>query len=245
MSRRSSKPRDPAVATIKQVAAKAGVSTATVSRVLAGIGGPRSKATERVFNAAQELRYEPNRMAQGLRARRRQVIGVLVSDLRNPFFADVVSGVDEVAWREGYALLLGQSRDLVERERQILDLWRAEGAAGLVLIAADQADTDYSLVLPTRIPVVAVLRGLRGLEVDLVRAQAVGVQPGPEMGRVAARLLLERLRDPQQPPRQVTVESRPVASDFDFEAAPPPTPAAAPRETEAFISEELDIATAD
>jgi DNA-binding LacI/PurR family transcriptional regulator len=100
--------------TSHDVAARAGVSQATVSQVMSG--NPRARiATEtraRVRRAAEELGYRPNLVARGLVRRRSFAFGVIVPDLSNPFFTDVVSGVERVAAAEGYAVLLCDAREI-------------------------------------------------------------------------------------------------------------------------------------
>lgn len=80
--------------TIREVAAEAGVSTATVSRALTGLDGVAKEARARVARAVASLNYRPNRLARGLRLGHRKVIGVIIPDLQNPFFTGVVHGVE-------------------------------------------------------------------------------------------------------------------------------------------------------
>src|SRR5665647_1971721 len=88
--------------TIRHVASEAGVSTATVSRVLAGFNGVTKDVRERVNRAVAKLDYQPNRLARGLRLGQRKVIGVIIPDLRNPFFTGVAHGVEAVLYNAGY-----------------------------------------------------------------------------------------------------------------------------------------------
>ena len=97
--------------TIKEVAAEAGVSTATVSRVLAGSNGVAEEVRNRVSRAVAKLDYHPNRLARGLRLGHRQVVGVIIPDLQNPFFTGVVHGVEAALYGAGYTLLLAHSDD--------------------------------------------------------------------------------------------------------------------------------------
>jgi hypothetical protein len=118
--------------TIREVAAEAGVSTATVSCVLAGLDGVKEKVRERVNQAAAKLNYHPNRLARGLRLGHRKVIGVILPDLQNPFLTGVVHGVEAALYGAGYTLHIGHSDGLAEREQEQLRLLRGEGVAGLV-----------------------------------------------------------------------------------------------------------------
>lgn len=99
--------------TTHDVARRAGVSQPTVSLVLSNNATARVAADtrERVIRAAQELGYYPNVIARALASRRSYAIGIIVPDLRNPFFADVVSGAERVASEAGYAVLLCETRE--------------------------------------------------------------------------------------------------------------------------------------
>jgi LacI family transcriptional regulator len=156
--------------TIRDVAARAGVSTATVSRVLAGQNGVGKKVRALVSAAVQELAYQPNRLARDLRVGLRKVVGVIIPDLQNPFLTSVVHGIEAVLCREGYSLLLGHSDGLAEREQTHLAVLRGEGAAGLILIPNNGPEANYESLRAWNIPVVAVDRTPRGLSVDLVRS---------------------------------------------------------------------------
>ena len=79
--------------TVRDVARKAKVSTATVSRVLAGVGGVSEALARRVHAAAEGLAYQPNRVARSLRERRSRTIGVLIPNIQNPFFTGVIRGI--------------------------------------------------------------------------------------------------------------------------------------------------------
>jgi DNA-binding LacI/PurR family transcriptional regulator len=154
--------------TIKEVAAEAGVSTATVSRVLAGFDGVAEGVRERVSRAVAKLDYHPNRLARGLRLGHRKVIGMIIPDLQNPFFTGVVHGVETALCSAGYNLLLGHSDGLAGREQEQLSILRGEGVAGLVFIPGNHPGANYESIRTWQIPVVAIDRSPGELEVDLV-----------------------------------------------------------------------------
>ena len=83
--------------TIRDVADRAGVSTATVSRVLAGVGGARPATSAAVHQAVSELGYRPSAVARSLRMRRTQTLGLIVTDIQNPFFPELVQAADVAA----------------------------------------------------------------------------------------------------------------------------------------------------
>ena len=109
--------RQTSAVTITEVAAQAGVSTATVSRVLSGSRAVANRMRERVLATVAKLDYHPNRLARDLRVGVRKVIGVIIPDLQNPFFPEVVHGVEAVLYTAGYILVLGHSGGMAERER--------------------------------------------------------------------------------------------------------------------------------
>lgn len=156
------------VATIKEVAAAANVSTATVSRVLSGSKRARPQVRHRVLTAVDMLKYHPNHLARDLRAGLRKVIGVIIPDLQNPFLTGVVRGVEDVLQKSGYSLILGNSDEQAEREQKHLAVMRAEGAAGLILVPSDAPHANYESLRTWDIPIVAADRMPRGLLVDLV-----------------------------------------------------------------------------
>ncbi len=163
-----SKPPLSGVVTIREVAAEADVSIATVSRVLAGLPGVKGEARDRVHGAVAKLKYRPNVMARGLRLGQRNVVGVIIPDLRNPFFTGVAHGVEGALYSEGYTLLLGNTDGEPEREQEQLEIFRAEGIAGLVFIAGNCPSAAAETLRSWGIPVVAVDRAPGGLDLDLV-----------------------------------------------------------------------------
>ena len=95
--------------TIKEVAEEAGVDVSTVSRCLNGLGRVNPKTKARIVAAAERLNYSPSRIAQGLLTGKSQTIGLIISDIRNPFFAEVARGVEDAAYRAGYDVVLCNS----------------------------------------------------------------------------------------------------------------------------------------
>lgn len=118
---------------IREVAEKAGCSTATVSRVLSGTGYVSESAKESVLSAVAGLGYKPNRAARSLRSRRSSVIGLILSDIRNPFFSAISRAVEEVAMSAGYSTLICNTDENPDRERRYLNLMAEEKVAGVLL----------------------------------------------------------------------------------------------------------------
>ena len=156
--------------TSQDVAKKAGVSVATVSRVLNGSPLVTESVQHKVLHAVKELNYQPNRTAQRLRAGRSQVIGLIISDIQNPFFTAVVRGIEDVAYRDGYSLILCNSDEDPEKEKLYINVMRSEEVAGVILASASEAAPQVDDLITYNIPVVAVDRQIADKQIDSVLA---------------------------------------------------------------------------
>lgn len=154
------------MATIYDVAARAGVSAATVSRVFNGSGVSREKA-RLVLEAAQEMGYTPNRTARALRTRTSSIIALIVADIENPFFTSLARGVEDVAQQAGYSVVLCNTDEDRYRERGALDVALSERMAGVILVPAGDR-SEIAPLLERNVPVVTVDRGLHHQAVDSV-----------------------------------------------------------------------------
>ena len=121
------------VSTARDIAKKAGVSTSTVSHVLNGTRWVSPDLRERVLTAAASLDYEPDALARSLRVRRSYSIGLVISDIGNPFFTSVVRGVEDVAQARGYAIILCNSDEDPAKEEAYLRLLTGRRIDGLIL----------------------------------------------------------------------------------------------------------------
>ncbi|MEN3614222.1 LacI family DNA-binding transcriptional regulator [Plantactinospora sp. ZYX-F-223] len=154
------------MATIYQVAARAGVSPATVSRVMNG--GRVSAESERLVRAAaEELSFTPNRTARTLRTRHSDVIALIIPDIENPFFTALARGVEDRARAAGYSVVLCNTDDDSARESTYVDIVLAEQMAGVILAPAD-GDGDVGRLIAGGRPVVAVDRSPHGVHIDAV-----------------------------------------------------------------------------
>jgi len=170
---------------IVDVARRAGVSSATVSRVLANKPYVRPELRQRVLAAAQELGYRPSRVARTLRTQRARIIGLLISDIENPFFTSLVRAVEDVAYAHDYAVFLCNTDENPEKEQLYLDLMVAERVTGVLISPTREQGVDCQGLQQAQIPLVAVDRRLRDRRVDTVVVDNVG----------GARRLVEHLLD--------------------------------------------------
>jgi DNA-binding LacI/PurR family transcriptional regulator len=155
--------------TIHQVAERAGVSTATVSRVLACADGVSQGLTDRVHEAVAALDYRPNRAARNLRKRVVQIVGLVISDIQNPFFTSVVRGIEKVLEEQGYALLLSNTDEDPKREMLHLATLSAEGVAGIILAPAKSDSEELRRFIRNGPPLVVIDRTVARIPVDTVK----------------------------------------------------------------------------
>jgi LacI family transcriptional regulator len=153
------------MATIYDVAKRAGVSPATVSRVFNGVPVSPEKVTA-VREAVEHLGFTPSRAARALRTRSTEVIALIIPDIENPYFTEVARGVEDVAQEAGYSLVLCNSDARRDKEADYLGIAVSERMAG-VLVAGADAGTDVSGVLAAGHAVVAVDRPVAA-DVDTV-----------------------------------------------------------------------------
>jgi DNA-binding LacI/PurR family transcriptional regulator len=154
--------------TIVDVARHAGVSTATVSRVLNDSQTVKADNRQAVLQAMSELDYRPNRLAANLRRQQAQMIGVLVSDIENPHFTEMVRAVEDEAYRRGHRVLLCNTDERADKQRDYLNVLAAERVIGVILSPTDPAAPEIRELLDLDIPLVAFDR-----EVDDPRAGSV------------------------------------------------------------------------
>ncbi|WP_405056420.1 LacI family transcriptional regulator [Kribbella sp. NBC_01505] len=121
------------MSTISDVAARAGVSTATVSRALNGKATVDPELAARVRQAAAELGYQPNGPARNLRRQEAAVVALIISDVENPFFTAIARGVEDVAHEVGYSVVLCNSDESAEKENRYIDIAIQERVAGVIL----------------------------------------------------------------------------------------------------------------
>ena len=124
----------PAVSNIWDVARRAGVSTATVSRVLSQPTVVAPATRQRVLHAVERLRYEPNSTAKNLRQLKTGKLLVTVPDLSNPFFSLILQGIEDAALREGYAVLVGDTQHAEKREERYALMLKRKEADGLIFL---------------------------------------------------------------------------------------------------------------
>jgi LacI family transcriptional regulator len=158
----------PGVTKIGDVASAAGVSAATVSRVLNGRGNVSPELSERVRQVAAELDYQPFGPARALRQQTTPVWAVVIADIENPFFTAMVRGVEDVAVAGDHRVVLCNSDEDLDKEAAYLNIVVAERMAGVVIAVASTADSELEPLFDRGVPVVAVDRRPLHEQVDSV-----------------------------------------------------------------------------
>jgi LacI family transcriptional regulator len=134
--------------TLRQIAERAGVDTSTASRVLTGKAREfriAAGTAQRVEKVAQELGFRPNLTARALRTQRSRVLGLLVADLANPFFATIAGAVEAEIAPHGYSLMVASSGESAERQATYLEVFRARQIDGIIVAPAPAKGPDRGL----------------------------------------------------------------------------------------------------
>jgi LacI family transcriptional regulator len=163
----------PARPTIRDVAAAAGVSFKTVSRVVNGEAGVRPETAARVRTAIDELGFSPNELASGLRHRRAGALGLVIEDVGNPFYSSITRAVEAIATARGHLLLTGSCGEDADRERHLVARFLGRAVDALLIVPAG-GDHRYLAGMSGGTPVVFLDRPATGIDADTVIADNRG-----------------------------------------------------------------------
>jgi DNA-binding LacI/PurR family transcriptional regulator len=155
---------------MRQIAERAGVSIGTVSHVINETATVRPKLRERVIEAIRSMGYQPSALAQGLRKNRTNMLGMVIPDITNPFFPGVVRGVEDVAYKRSFRVILCNADNDPSKEESYVRELRSYHIAGLLIIPAAGVDIaghlrDYA---SASVPVVCIDRVPEGWKGDAV-----------------------------------------------------------------------------
>src|SRR5258708_5546895 len=156
---------------IAEVAKLAGVSTATVSRALTAPHMLRADTLARVAEAVRHTGYTPNLAARTLRARRTMLVLVVVPDIANPFFSDVLRGIDEGLSKDGYGFLIGNLGNTRANEPRLADVALSGQVDGVLLLNGRIPTGGPRSLSPTEIPMVAICEAIPGAPIPHVEVQ--------------------------------------------------------------------------
>jgi LacI family transcriptional regulator/LacI family repressor for deo operon, udp, cdd, tsx, nupC, and nupG len=155
---------------MNDIARKTGVSIATVSRVLNNSGNVNEATRAKVLKAIKDLKYRPSRVAKRLRSKSASshMLGVLIPDIQNPFYVDVLRGIEETAYNMNYAIIMCNYSQDEKKEKLYLEILRSEEIDGLIAAPAREDDPLLKKMVDDGLPVVCVDRGLKNMDVDIV-----------------------------------------------------------------------------
>jgi LacI family transcriptional regulator len=158
--------------TLRDVAARAGVSAITVSRALNNTGYVSPDTRRRIYAAAAELDYVPNAVARSLRSSKTHLLALLLTDITNPFWTTIARAVEDVAMESGYGVLLCNTDEDQAKEASYLDLLLRRQIDGLVVVPTSESTQILLDLKKRRVPFVLVDRVVREVEADNVRGDS-------------------------------------------------------------------------
>ncbi|GAA2646063.1 MULTISPECIES: LacI family DNA-binding transcriptional regulator [Nonomuraea] len=158
------------MARIKDVAAHAGVSVATVSRVLNDNPSVTEETRDRVYAAMKELRYVPNAVARSLRTEATRTLGLIIGDILNPFFTELARGVEDEARQAGYTVIIGNADERAEEQDHYVRTLVEQRVDGLLICPTAEVTPLVEELVRTGRPLVFLDRTISGLDVPSVRA---------------------------------------------------------------------------
>ncbi|HLO04121.1 MAG TPA: LacI family DNA-binding transcriptional regulator [Symbiobacteriaceae bacterium] len=155
--------------TIYDVAQRAGVSSATVSRVLNNHPLVKPETRDRVMQAIKELDYQVNLLAAALMTKQTRTIGLIVPDIANPFFAEIARGVEEAGAAAGFNVVMCNTLEQAEREGRYIQVLRQKHVDGIIFTSAYLDDRSLTPLIEAGFPVVLISREVEDVAVDSVR----------------------------------------------------------------------------
>jgi LacI family transcriptional regulator len=152
--------------TIRDVAKAANVSISTISHVINETRYVSPDTRERVLAAMKQLNYQHNRVASSLRNRKTHTIGVLLPNSANPYFAEILAGIESACFEQDYHIIMGNANDDPEREQSYLKVLLSRQVDGILLISTGAFDDSIHLLRENKTPVVMVDRSTELTPVD-------------------------------------------------------------------------------
>ncbi|MFW5736752.1 MAG: LacI family DNA-binding transcriptional regulator, partial [Halanaerobium sp.] len=137
--------------TLKDIAEKVGVTESTVSRVLNGIPKASKETREEIFQVAADLGYKPNQIARSLVTKKTHTIGLIISDLANTYFARVASGIEKIASKYDYSLIISTTGGDEKEELKYINLLKEKQVDGLLFASGRMPESCKKLLKETEI----------------------------------------------------------------------------------------------
>jgi LacI family transcriptional regulator len=154
--------------TLRMVAEKAGVSVNTASRAINNKPDINQETKKRIFKVAQELGYVRNNTAVALRTKKTGTVGVVIEDNRNPFYAEVLNGMEVAAREKNYHIIFANTQRDYKKEEEAINLLLAKRVDGLLIAPVQDRDDDIKNLIEVNIPFVVVGRDFKNISLDAV-----------------------------------------------------------------------------
>ncbi len=142
--------------TIKDIAEKLNISYSTVSRALNNKYGVKAETREKILEASKEMNYHPNAIARGLVNRQTHTIGLIIPDIKNPFYPEIAGGIEEIAADSGYNVFLCNTNWSKDRENQYINLLSERRVDGIIAAPVSSSVRNLEMNVHKRIPLVYV-----------------------------------------------------------------------------------------
>lgn len=154
-------------ATIKDIAKETGLGLATISSYLNG-GNVREKNRVKIEQAIEKLDFEVNEVARGLKTNRTKMIGVIIPELNNIFFTEIITELEDVLRGHGYAVMICDCRTDANREEEAVDFLKRRRVDGMIIIPTGKSGTCLQEVMKAGKPIVMIDRRLKSIQCDTV-----------------------------------------------------------------------------
>jgi len=154
---------------MKDVAKKAGVSVATVSHVINNTRIVSELTKAKVKTALEELNYQPNAVARSLRRKESMIIGLIIPDNTNPYFAEIAWSIEYASKNQGYSVILCNSDGDINRESSCLDVLIENQVDGIILVAAGKSSDKIQKLVERKMPLVMVDRDSPNVRTDSIQ----------------------------------------------------------------------------
>ncbi|WP_242954377.1 LacI family DNA-binding transcriptional regulator [Clostridium oryzae] len=147
---------------MKDIAKMAGVSQATVSRVISGNTSVNPEIKARVMQWIRKLDYQPNIIAQSLVGNRTLLIGVIITDISNPFFSDVIKAVENETSNYGYSIILFNTDGDTEKEKKYINILKSYKVDGILIVPSNAKDKHFKSLANSSTPIVVITQDVDG-----------------------------------------------------------------------------------
>ncbi|URZ18076.1 LacI family DNA-binding transcriptional regulator [Clostridium felsineum] len=148
--------------TMKDIAKKSGVSQATVSRVISGNVSVNPEIKRKVMEWVRKLDYKPNIIAQSLVKNKSLLIGVIITDISNPFFSDIIKSVESEAAKYGYSIILCNTDWNLDKEKKYISIMKSYNVDGILIVPSNAKDTYFKSLKNINIPIVVITQNIDG-----------------------------------------------------------------------------------